>query len=377
LAQQAYRQRQEDAFTSLQGQVDNLHNTIEGLNSCFLALTDVLTTSEWLGKDTHVAGALKRSIETFLQLTGSSGDSHGSLNELTVDMPPEESLEVETFEDFTPHASPVGQMATHETARKLLAVKGRSPQEISSALRRTSLGSPIRFGESHINARVFNINSKILDGPPDVPSSFKPTQLNLTFFPTASWPPPKVDDLNFAKRLHRAAFQGGYRLARNAKQEYVDYQRVFKYTLNFHTNETLLTFLAKVVNENYDSYFEAPDANLPSVLGESKFRGWLNATEVAEYLSEKGFIFDGSQSYAELDMDVVSANTHVTDLPDSSGLPLLYFSPLAFLGNINARKPSPDLFRQPLSEPPKRRVIVDVTKLINGKKIRRYVSYIL
>jgi hypothetical protein len=396
LAQRAYRQRQEYAFLALQNQVDGLHDTIEKLNDCFLSLTDALTSSEWLKKDAQVASTLRKTIETFLDLVQSSEDRCNDQEQRSQKGLSTSSFVGQLSEDSTSKLPSVVNSAVVGPIRRFPPTTTRSLSSPSLVLKDTFLTNPIQHPDGGITTKVFKVKNRPSNARLDEQYSkihqinsnhSQPAQLHLSFFPTAPWPALEADDMSFAKRLHRAAFQGGYRLANNAEREFSDYQRVFKYTLSFHTNETLLLYLKKVVNENYERLFEAPEINPISHLIQSQSQGWINATEVSEYFSQRGFTFDGSLQYVDLEMDIPSANLDDSGLSGTYNMPLFHFPALDFAttrsraseysntnftGDANIFKANQNSFLHGHSAPSKTRTRVDVAKLIDGTSLQKH-----
>jgi hypothetical protein len=396
LAQRAYRQRQEYAFLALQNQVDGLHDTVEKLNDCFLSLTDALTSSEWLKKDAQVASTLRKTIETFLDLVQSSEERCNDQEQRSQKGLSTSFSVGQLSENSTSKIPSVVDSAVVGPIRRFSSTTTRSLPSPPLALTDTFLTNPIQHPDGYTTTQVFKVNStpssaRLHEQSSKMhqinPNHSQPAQLHLSFFPTAPWPAPHTGDMSFAKRLHRAAFQGGYRLANNAEQEFSDYQRVFKYTLSFHTNETLLLYLKKVVNENYERLFEGPEINPISHLIQSQFQGWINATEVSEYFSQRGFTFDGSLQYVDLEMDIPLANFDDSGLSGTYNMPLFQFPALDFArprsraseysntnftGDANIFKANQNSFLRGHSVPSKTRTRVDVAKLIDGTSLQNY-----
>lgn len=183
---------------------------------------------------------------------------------------------------------------------------------------------------------------------------------------TASLPSPLLNFspahvLSFAARLQQTAYQTGLYLASNIETS-TSFRRVFSYALNFRTHPSLFHFLSKVVNENFERLLEPPEANSPPAGPQSQPNGWLNATEVSCYFSQRGFNFDNSSLYVQIEIDAGYPSTNTMgDLP--AFLPWL--QPASNQDETMIKSRTANLHSG--SACVKRRVVVDVGKLINSE----------
>jgi hypothetical protein len=302
----------------LRNQVDELQGTIEGLNACFLTLTDTLTSSKLLKKDKIAVDGLRKAMQTFLEL-------NRSCDNLTEDG---EKLDLEA----TPRQYP----------------------ELSE-LASTSWMNQLQSGSNRPNSETDSIH---LACPPKVQISASQPHITSLSSPLRSLSTTHI--LSFAARLHQKAFQTGLYLASNAEASPF-FHRIFKYALNSQTHQSLFIFLSKVVNENFGRLLEPPEARAPFEVPHNQFEGWLNATEVSQYFSQKGFDFDKPSLYVQIEIDEGYPNSDT----DTSWDFLPWLQPMSQQARTMRKSQNMNLHSSTAYA--KWKVVVDVTKLINSE----------
>jgi hypothetical protein len=379
MAQKAFRQRQEAAIQSLSNEVDQLHCTIDGLNKTFLSFTDALTTSEWLENDAYVAGELRNTIRTFLELTQSPHE-------------PSSREEVHTFRENAhkhmksdvvlknPEYSP-SFSGSSECSATVETTCGHSAS--SSAISASPAAGSIDNGVALKTASAF-ANTDVYNRPwPyfSIPSPF----LSLSAIQSMSWKPLAVNETTFSRRLHQAAYEEGYRILCNAEQEFNNYQQIFGYMLGTHTRESLFWYLTSALNENLDGVLEPPEAIHSFTNFEVQSSGWLNATEVYHHFRMKGIDFDKYPIVAEIQIDGDNVNKSIASKEEPFNSSMLqpsapelrteisnYSDPFdcslfTYLQNVDQFGGNSRIVSNSSALSSKRRVSVDVTKLISGE----------
>lgn len=318
-AQRGYRQRQEDALISLRIEVNELQGTIEGLNACFLSLADTLTSSQFLKEDKIAVDELRKAMKTFLEL-------NRSCDGVTED----------------------GEMSdSDDTSLKHSKVVGLN---LPNSVNQTQSESNRPNSETDSLAPA---SSQMMSN-----SASQPHTISLPS-PLRNFSPAHV--LSFAARLQQTAYKSGLYLASNS-ETYNHFCRVFNYTLNFQTHQSLFMFLSRVVNENFERLLEPPEVNSPPAESRSQLKGWLNATEVSHYFSHRGFDFNKSSLYVQIEIDegYSSPNTMGFSWPF-----LPWFQPASQQAGTITRSQSTKPYSS--SACAKRKVVVDVVKLINSE----------
>ncbi|KAF2807114.1 uncharacterized protein BDZ99DRAFT_573011 [Mytilinidion resinicola] len=291
-AQRAFRQRKEDTITSLNAQIAGLNKTIEGLNACFLTLTDELVASGWLEHNPQVTKAVQRAIERFITIVRVShvpqeddqtvSDCHSSGSMTTGSLAPEISLD-------RPHDT--GTSEREETV--VQSVRNAAPWEAAN--------QPSDFQS--------------------FPCELVPAHNNTVNFMSQLRIPGSMDPPNptFAQRLHFQAIRAGLRLVCTAEDRSMEFYRVFNRVLDFHTREGLRALLNKILNDNFNQLLQPP---LESDVDRSWSGGlscaWLNASDVARYFRTIGMDFDGSQGIVTVKMH---PGSFLARLLNAQGLP--------------------------------------------------------
>jgi hypothetical protein len=319
-----------------------------------------------------LAIGLKETIQTFLDLGRLSHDADETREEFSYCIPPKGSSTSKTSDSlgsvpsFGEHSIP--ESFTQTPAIELIDYSRKSSTEQCHQLKATK-GISVRSGNLQCS----------LPSTRNIAPLLASTRIEPPIFQKTPWEALETNDLSFAGRLQRAAFKAGYHLANNAKQDFVDFQRVFNRVLNFNTHENLLSFLSNVVSQNFEGLLEQPQPTSLCTAAQRELPSWLNATEVSYYFHEKGFDFDQSTLYAELPIDTTLTNGDATMAFGAFILPSLQsvslgpqkapstyaqdynFLPLSYSHNLIDFKSSA------INAPAKRRIKVDVKKLINGK----------
>lgn len=355
LAQRAFRQRQEDTVRSLADQVEQLQHTIKGLNDAFLSLTNVLSASQWLKKDASVAVELRNTIQTFLELTqiregsNSKRERFASEPNLNQQLDSVDSLKQYNMgERTTSHLTPDSSMFTLPTVETT---------EITETTNRAN---------DVANDHVCNESSPYFG---ILPPFFK-----FSVIQSMSWQPLPVNGVTFAKRLHQAACQEGYRILCNMEHNAYDYQQIYGYMLQTHTKESLFWYHTKALNENMEEALSPPEAVYPFINIEIESSQWLNATEVYHHFRMKGIDLNESPMFAEFNIDKNAIATNVTEKQNS--LPMSMLRSITSYKSTRLSNPYPEIesyagydpkdLLAPSTDHSKSKLLIDVAKLING-----------
>jgi hypothetical protein len=363
-------------IASLDSQVDELQGTIEGMNSCFLSLVDTLTSSKWLVNDTQLANQLHTSIKTFLQLVRSSHATNGSFEDRSIPemrekLPAMSASTVASDVTIFPDHSADEEISNYlhgigNAVSESWPDSRRQPAQVSKQHVQRKTREPLSKVERSIN-HMKNYNDLPVVSQKVLSEFYQPSPY-LSAFPPGSWQSPEIDGSNFATRLHVAAFKEGYRIACNAERDLNAFQLVFGVQLHsFNTRRNLLSFLERAIHQNFERLLEPPEPSLMDLEGESV--GWLNATEVSQYFSEKGLDLDHHPFIAELELDERHLST------DASRNPKMVLQTEA-----SERSQTFDFsswasfhFRRTDPAQTKSKVRVDVARLINGKFSEMYM----
>ncbi|KUJ17793.1 uncharacterized protein LY89DRAFT_781920 [Mollisia scopiformis] len=374
VAQRAFRRRQEEAIETLGKEVDHLNGIIEGLNNTFVSFTDVLAKSKWLEMDACMASELKSTIQTFLELTQSSpepisrGEAAAPLHSASKHAAPNIVPENLT----SPSSSSSPRPTNHEK------IRGYSGSAIGSATSSSPQGrsteSTSAFGPTNTSSNF----SSILSPSFSIPSPY----LSLSAIQSMSWQTLPTNEVSFAGRLHRAAYEEGHRILCNWDRELYSYQQVFSYMLGAHTRDSLFWYLSKALNENLHGVLDPPEQLFPLADVTFQTNSWLNATEVYQYFRMNGIDFDDYPVLAKVEIAVDNAYDDVANNENTLDFSLtgptvnlktqtsnysesFDFSTLISSHNRYQFGSDPKIVSRPAAVPLTRRVSVDVAKLIS------------
>lgn len=258
----------------MNAQVAGLNKTIEGLNTCFLTLTDELVASGWLEHDPQVTKAVQRTIKRLITVFRSSlvpqedsqndRDCHSSGSMTAGPLAPEISLD-------RPHNT--GTLGREEMV--VQSMRNAAPWEAADQSSDFQSFS-YEFVPAHNN--TVDLMSQL-----PIPRSMEPPS------PT------------FAERLHLQAIWAGLRLLCTAEDRSQEFYQTFSHALHFHTREELGALLNKILDDSSNRLRQPPpESDVDRSWSGGLFSAWLNASDVARYFRTIGMDFDGSQGVVTL-----------------------------------------------------------------------------
>lgn len=301
LAQRAFRQRNKDAITSLEAQVNSLQKTVDDLNTCFLAFTDDLFVSGWLEKAPKVASSLQATIENFISIVHASNShsrNHDTVNDRDESTPTSYSIA---------HTGPTQDANHFSVADSGIAV--------GSILVQGSDDTPNGVYAS-VNSELTKSTTKIKQDRMTLQTSRSPAQ-SRSFSPLYM---PAYKDmfnyiprlarqidlmrLNFAQKLHMETIKAGLELISTAEDNSQLFFHVFSQVSDHHTRETYKRHFSRILDKYHNNAFEAlPGAGIYSQWSGRKSWLWLNASEVASHFRSLGMNVDSPSGTISVEVD--------------------------------------------------------------------------
>jgi hypothetical protein len=301
----------------LNAQINNLHNTIEKLNECFLTFTDALVASGWLEQDPQVTKSLQSAIEHFITVVQASqvlkednsnasddSDSVSLAAELSVPKDNQHTVPLPVNESILTTSGP-GVDSSTTMIQELYVTFNKSHSTTAPKIKETVVQS--------LRNTVPNI--------PNGPTSFQTRPYDIDTFNYVPQLPrsTNVFKLTFAQKLHIEAIRAGLRLVCTAEERSQLFYQVFNRVLDFPTRESYRALLSRILNENLNNSLQPPpESDLDKLWSEGESCVWLNASDVASHFRSIGMDFDSS-------LDIVDVEINPQDLPnilhDTQGLP--------------------------------------------------------
>ncbi|OGE48009.1 hypothetical protein PENARI_c034G05584 [Penicillium arizonense] len=293
-AQKAYRTRKENTITNLQDRVQELEGGIEQLSQSFLTFSNLLLETGLLRNRSHVTSALRKITQQQLSLAETGCASPHELN-------------VVNAVDAT-SSTATGNDERRSGNRARVSSNERAPSGLSSI--------PMEWPE----LMPLYTQSSLYQGQPTTPISVAMAPLaKESPIPLSSLPshPPAIDlassieeQWTFSQYLIKMCCQNGYHLLVNTPNDFVKIQEVFGPSVPlaernnliscFHAGMhdktgDLIDLMATVLTplrskrEDYASEELATQTEELEPAVASEAGGWLDASGVQKFLSERGF----------------------------------------------------------------------------------------
>lgn len=295
MAQQTYRTRKENTIGNLQDRVHELEGGIEQLSQSFLTFSDLLLDTGLLGKHSHVTSALRKITQ-----------QHLSLAETGCASPHEDAL-VKDAGATSSTAFDKDERCSDSRAR--VPSNERAPTGLSSTpvdwaeLPRLYTQSPLYQGQPTPPISV-------IMAPPATESPIPLSSLPGHSPAIAITSSIKEEQWTFSQYLVKLCCQNGYQLLMNTPDDFIKIQEVFGPYMPpternnliscFHAgmhDKTggLINFMATVLAPLRSKRYYYASEELATQTEElestvaSEVDGWLDASGVQKFLSERGF----------------------------------------------------------------------------------------
>ncbi|KIW00846.1 uncharacterized protein PV09_07606 [Verruconis gallopava] len=302
-AQRAFRQRNKDAIASLTSEVNELQQSIETLNTCFLTFTDDLVASGLLKCDENLAKSLQRTIERFVSV---ARESHNR-SENSACTKDENTM---TSETRSPLAGKCDGKITFETQKGSTTTTFSSVGIFNQTHDAVSLSSKLYkatavedgkivtpTAQNVINSTANKPFTSFQNGPDERMPLFQDSFSYLTRTPASIG----VLKLNFAQRLQMETLSAGLRLLDSAREGSLIFRRVFNCVLDSSTRELFRNSLQNQLNKTFYGSFSVPSERD----GENTWNGgesnvWIYSSGVDVYFRSMGIDLNVTEELVEL-----------------------------------------------------------------------------
>ncbi|CAD6441532.1 9d2a2723-8fd5-4ea9-b65c-d7fdfe38da00 [Sclerotinia trifoliorum] len=269
LAQRAYRHRKETTISSLEKQVQELRGTNEEMNNIFLSLYDFAISRGLLQREPEFGQQLQSTTERFLALakqtasddnlrddvespdntahephieTKSSSSRRNTQRSSPPISLPEEPIVTETTNPWGGYI--VSKDTNHEEERQTeynqQGTKDSRNFEVISRATEDNASFPFDY----MNLQQYRVE---IPSPPTI------DDFSQYLFPEAQVPLPTTYsyfELSFARRMHRAAVEVGYRFLTLPNIPKEKFQKVFGYCMKYETMENVISRLQRVLGSS-------------------------------------------------------------------------------------------------------------------------------
>ncbi|KAJ8069809.1 hypothetical protein OCU04_000224 [Sclerotinia nivalis] len=268
LAQRAYRHRKETTISSLEKQVQELRGTNEEMNNIFLNLYDFAISRGLLQREPEFGQQLQSTTERFLALAKQNasddhlrddGESPDNIaHEPHIETKPSSSRR-STQRSSPPISLPEKPIVTETTnpwGGYIVSKDTSHGEERQTEYNQQGTKDPKNF---EVISRATEDNASFLfdymnpqQYRAEIPS---PTIdfFSQNFYPDAQVPLPPTHSYfehSFARRMHRATMEVGYRLLTSPNAPKEKFQRVFGYCLRYETMENCVSRFQKILNSS-------------------------------------------------------------------------------------------------------------------------------
>ncbi|TGO82187.1 hypothetical protein BPOR_0896g00040 [Botrytis porri] len=267
MAQRAYRHRKETTISSLEKQVQELKGTNEEMNNIFINLYDFAISRGLLQREPEFGQQLQSSMQRFLALAKQNA---GDENQRYEDDSPDNTTH-ESF-DGAKHSF-TRQSAQRPPPPVLLSDEPTTAETINTwggytVSKDTSSEEEVRQMEYNQNdteePRQYEIISRATEENASFPFDLtsiqqyrveipSPTSNDFLqgFYPHAPVPLPTTHsyfELSFARRVHRATMEEGYKLLTMPNPPHRLFEKVFGYCLKYETKQECVARFKRVLN---------------------------------------------------------------------------------------------------------------------------------
>ncbi|PQE31083.1 bZIP family transcription factor protein [Rutstroemia sp. NJR-2017a WRK4] len=263
MAQRAYRHRKETTISSLEKQVQDLRGTNEQMNNLFINLYDYAMSRGLLQREPEFGEQLKSTTHQFLTLAKQSANDENSKDD---DDPPEEIAQ-QPREDV--EQAPARRGKARRGSPKAPQLKEPVATEVVNPWGGYTVSKDTgpeeearpNFGQQHIRQRPEDLqvisratedNASFLFGSMDVEQyrvqiqspALDPTieAFSQALYPIEQLPLPDTHtyyELSFARRVHRATLEKGYRLLTSKNPNKKRFQEVFGFCLFYEDKQAI------------------------------------------------------------------------------------------------------------------------------------------
>lgn len=268
MAQRAYRHRKETTISSLEKQVQDLRGTNEEMNNIFINLYDFAVSRGLLQREPEFGQQLQSTTQRFLTLAKQSASDDNSRDD--VDSPDqithEPHLETkhlsarQSIQNLPPPILlPEEPIATNTvntwggyTVSKDTSSEEERQTEYSHEDTKETKNFEVISRATEDNASFLFDSMDIQQYRAQIPS---PTinEFSQSFYPYTQIPLPSTHsyfELTFARRVHRATMEQGYRLLTMPNPPQERFDEVFGYCLKYETKEECITRFQRALNSS-------------------------------------------------------------------------------------------------------------------------------
>ncbi|KAF7893359.1 uncharacterized protein EAF02_000897 [Botrytis sinoallii] len=267
MAQRAYRHRKETIISSLERQVQELKGTNEEMNNIFINLYDFAISRGLLQREPEFGQQLQSTTQRFLALAKqSAGDENPRHRDDSPDNTTHEShgeAKHSLTSQNTQHPPPLILLSDEPTTTETINPWGgyTVTKDNSSEEEETQ----IEFNQNDTEEpRQYEIISRATEDNASFPydwTSIQQYRVEIhsptsnyffqSFYPHAEVPLPTTHsyfELSFARRVHRATMEQGYKLLTMPNPPQQQFEKAFGYCLKYETKEECIARFQRVLN---------------------------------------------------------------------------------------------------------------------------------
>ncbi|KAM0141438.1 hypothetical protein ACHAP3_002302 [Botrytis cinerea] len=268
MAQRAYRHRKETTISSLEKQVQELRGTNEEMNNIFINLYDFAISRGLLQREPEFGQQLQSTTQKFLELAKqdagdenlrheddspdniaheSQGEANHSLTNHSAQRPPPVIMlsdEPTTADTINPWGGYIVSKDTSSEEERQIEYNQNDteePRQYEIISRATEENASFPFDSTSIQQYRAEIPSPISNN------------FLQSFYPYAAVPLPTTHsyfELSFARRVHRATVEHGYKLLTMPNPPKRRFEKAFGYCLQFETKEECIARFQRILNNS-------------------------------------------------------------------------------------------------------------------------------
>lgn len=267
MAQRAYRHRKETTISSLENQVQELRGTTEEMNNIFINLYDFAISRGLLQREPEFGHQIQSATQRFLELAKQSisddnskdadespenltHESHSKTNisstsHNTQHLPSPTSLPQEPIDTET-----VNSWGGYTVSRDTISDEERSTERSQQDTEHIRHSEVISKATEDNASFPFN-SMDIQQYRVEMPSPPLINDFSQSFYPHALIPLPATHsyyELSFARRVHRATMEQGYRLLTMKDPPQERYREVFGYCMEYESKEESVARFRKALS---------------------------------------------------------------------------------------------------------------------------------
>ncbi|KAM3066878.1 hypothetical protein ACMFMG_007024 [Clarireedia jacksonii] len=265
MAQRAYRHRKETTISSLEKQVQDLRGTNEQMNNLFINLYDFAMSRGLLQREPEFGQQLQSTTQQFLTLAKQSANDENSKDD---EDPPEEIAQQSHDDVELPSArrgkgrrgsppeapqlkEPVATEVVNAWGGYTVSKDTSSDEEVQPNVDKQNIRQ--RPDDWQVISRATEDNASFLFDPIDVqqyraeiPSPELDPMVEAfseAYYPMHELPLPNTHtyyELSFARRVHRATLEKGYKLLTSKTADKKHFQKVFGFCLFYENKQAII-----------------------------------------------------------------------------------------------------------------------------------------